>query len=193
MGGGLGHLTRVQTFIKNKGISGPLKVITANRSAFNFFDEEEVAFMDVDESTNAEELRKLIKRIAADLTFEALYIDTFPYGILGELTSDTLPAKTRHLLARRIIWKNYLPLMAGSRTFNTTFRFEPLESGHQQFIADNSKMIIDINLEYRGHRDLIFQKPFNKPLWLIVHSSHREELLLRSEERRERKEIRKRW
>ncbi|MEM7109860.1 MAG: hypothetical protein AAF519_16665 [Bacteroidota bacterium] len=180
MGGGLGHLTRVRAFIHTYNIEEPFKVITANHAAFRFFANEQVLFIESDKETTGAELARKIHDATHDLAFIDLYIDAFPCGILGELSEKVIPAEHLHYLARRLVWKNYQPLLSNEMTFNDIYRFEPLESDHQMFIQNHGKQIIDCSLDFsflRSNKTPSIKKPL-QPLWLIVHSTHPEELEL---------------
>ncbi|MEM9857911.1 MAG: hypothetical protein AAF843_11160 [Bacteroidota bacterium] len=179
MGGGLGHLTRVQTFIRNKKFKGPIRVLTANKSAFHFFSAEEVLMIHANDSTTPSELAQRISDLISKITFEHWYIDTFPCGILGELGNVPIQSTSKHLLARRMLWRNYYPLITHIETFTSTYTFEPLESDHQHFIKRNSKTLIKTSLDYTSDRKIIIpKKKSSASIWLIVHSTHQQELLL---------------
>ncbi|MEM1406836.1 MAG: hypothetical protein AAGG59_08690 [Bacteroidota bacterium] len=180
MGGGLGHLTRVRAFIHTYDVKDPFKIITANRAAFRFFTNEQLVFIESDKETTRDELARKIQETTRDLVFNHLYVDAFPCGILGELSERLILAEHRHYLARRLIWKNYQPVLSSEMTFNSIYRFEPLETDHQVFIQKHGKQIIDVSLDFSFLRS---NKPpptkkLSQPLWLIVHSTHQEELKL---------------
>ncbi|MEM9859689.1 MAG: hypothetical protein AAF843_20215 [Bacteroidota bacterium] len=180
MGGGLGHLTRVRAFIHTYGIKDSFRVITANRAAFRFFTSEKVLFIESDKETTRDELAQKIHDATRDLKFKDLYVDAFPNGILGELSEKLILVEHRHYLARRLIWKNYQPMLDGEITFNTIYRFEPLETDHQLFIQSHGKQIIKVSLDFSflQSNKLPTTKKLSQPLWLIVHSTHPEELKL---------------
>lgn len=180
MGGGLGHLTRVRAFIHTYAIKGPFRIITANPAVFRFFTNEQVVFIESDKKTTRAELAQKIHSTTHNLVFKDLYVDAFPCGILGELSGELIPSERRHYLARRLIWKSYQPLISSETTFNNIYRFESLEFDHQLFIQKYGESIIDASLDFDF---LSSKKPpsdekFSQPLWLIVHSTHPEELKL---------------
>ncbi len=180
MGGGLGHLTRVRAFIYTYAIKGPFRIITANPAVFRFFTNEQVVFIESDKKTTRAELALKIQSATHDLVFKDLYVDAFPCGILGELSGELIPSERQHYLARRLIWKNYEPLLISETCFNKIYRFEPLESDHQVFIENQGELIIDGFLDFDF---LISKKPPStkkllQPLRLIVHSTHPEEMKL---------------
>ncbi|MEO1096524.1 MAG: hypothetical protein AAFX57_02060 [Bacteroidota bacterium] len=180
MGGGLGHLTRVRAFIHTYAIKGPFKVITANPAVFRFFTNEQVVFIESDKKTTRAELAQKIQSATHDLVFKDLYVDAFPCGILGELSGELIPSERQHYLARRLIWKNYEPLLNSDATFNSIYRFEPLDIDHQAFIQNHGNQIIKspLNFDFLISKKPPSTKKLLQPLWLIVHSTHLEELKL---------------
>ncbi|MEM8568159.1 MAG: hypothetical protein AAGF85_16980 [Bacteroidota bacterium] len=187
MGGGLGHLTRVRAFIHTYAVKGPFKVITANPAVFRFFTNEQVLFIESDKETTRDELAQKIHDATCDLTFKDLYIDAFPYGILGELSEELIQSERRHYLARRLIWKNYQHLLRNDAAFNNIYRFESLESDHQVFIQNHGKQIIDSSLDFSflSSKTQPSLQKLLQPLWLIVHSTHSEELKLLADHARD--------
>lgn len=180
MGGGFGHLTRIQTFIHTFQISDPFKIVTANHSAYDFFGEEQLLFIEASPQTTKYELADKIEIVTAPFNFNRLYIDTFPCGILGELTPETIKADKTYYLARRMIWDNYNSQIDKNPSFDHVYKFEPLENSHQDFITAHSKEIIDASLIYPSQNisfsHPIFKSP--KPIWIIVHTTHAEELAI---------------
>lgn len=180
MGGGLGHLTRVRAFIHTYQIPKPVKVITANRSVFKFFTKEEVIFIKAEAATTRDKLSEKIHTAVVDFTFDHLFIDTFPCGILGELDNGLIQYHQKHYLARRLIWKNYEYNGSKVEDFNHVYRFEPLEAEHQEFINSRSKMIIDARLDFFTARSKkkssVDMDSLTQPIWLIVHTTHQAEL-----------------
>ncbi len=178
MGGGFGHLTRIKTFIRTLGITEPCKVITANNSVFRLFKSEEVLFIEADNTTTKEELAEKIRFRTDHFHFDQLFIDTFPCGILGELGPQLIHCKQRNYLARRLIWKKYKNQITQTPEFDQAYRFEPLETEHQQFIDFHCKRVVDVSLDYLSGQS---QKPpplmdSKEPVWLIIHTSHEDEL-----------------
>lgn len=177
MGGGFGHLTRIQTFIDNQSIIGPYKIITANPKARNFFPKDQTIMISADKSTTKTQLGELIQKACSNYGFEELYIDVFPCGIMGELTADTISHQKAHCLARHMDWETYDEVIDNVPSFETTFCFESLSSDHLQFINTHSKQIRNAELKYSlpsqvDHKILKAEKP----IWLIVHTTNREEL-----------------
>ncbi|MEM6526572.1 MAG: hypothetical protein AAF693_22460 [Bacteroidota bacterium] len=180
MGGGLGHLSRIRAFIHTYIVKGSYKVITANPAVFRFFTNEQVLFIESDKETTRAELAQKIHSATRDLKFKNLYVDAFPGGILGELSDALIPSERKHYLARRLIWKNYQPMLDGEITLDTIYHFEPLETDHQVFIQNRSQRIIEasLNFSFLNSEKPPSPKKLSQPLWLIVHSTHPEELKL---------------
>ena len=179
LGGGLGHLTRVKTFIQNKGITSPFKIITSNPKWRLFFSEKELIYIPAYKNISPQALRDMIYDACASYSFESLYIDTFPCGILGELDITTIKHKKCFYLARRMQWQKYEALTTKVLPFEISYCFEPLSKDHQSFILSNSKGHQAFQLSYpkpQPQRAKAFALPLHHPLWLIVHSTHQEEL-----------------
>ncbi|MEL7006412.1 MAG: hypothetical protein AAFN93_27340, partial [Bacteroidota bacterium] len=148
MGGGFGHLTRIQAFIKTYKIKKPYLILTANPSANSFFRADQLLWMDTNKDTTKEELAEKIRQTTSTLHFDHLYIDTFPQGILGELTRGLIKTDQTHYLVRRLIWTNYKGQVNEEVQFDKVYRFETLEFDHQEFLNTCSKEIIDASLAY---------------------------------------------
>lgn len=179
MGGGMGHLTRIKTFIQNQRFSDPIKVITAHPRANSFFPQEQLVYVQADASTTRQQLFNTLHQSCKHFHFDHLYIDTFPCGILGELDTNTILHEKAYYLARRLQWEIYQKQISTPLHFETTYQLEQLCPPHQQFINSHSRQIEMLPLKYPQpqpvRHPLLLQR---KPIWLIVHTSHEEELQL---------------
>jgi hypothetical protein len=175
MGGGMGHVYRTWIFIQHFKIT-EYKVISANPLVRKLFTEDHIIFLDADryeESWNA-----FVNNNLPSLHTSALYIDTFPAGITGELSTLVVDFPV-YYIARRMRWKNYVELTSSlTLSFSKVFQLEPLESDHEGFIRNRSSEIASLRLEYpvgsvaNIPKELI---PTHRPVWLIVHAFHKEE------------------
>ena len=166
MGGGLGHLYRVRTFINQFHISA-FRILTNNLLAQKLFSPDEIEF--IQDETSHELIHK-IQCVINSTRYNELYVDAFPAGLFGELNDVNIQKKI--YLARRLNWNNYKSLITSSLRFDETLCFEELEDEHGMFIKEISENISSVDLLYPNPditkiaKELIQQKP----IWLIVHS-----------------------
>lgn len=176
-GGGFGHLSRIKTFIDNFGIEGRHKVLTNNRSAFQLFEEDQIAFLPADYDFEAKSLRKWIADMIREHSPEAFYIDTFPCGLLGELSDDLFTGITVNYLCRRLRWQKYRPLLNPRPPhIDCVFVFEPLEPEHDNYVK-NAALVKRVEMSFpapKGKPEALRQ--FSKPIWLVVHTTHEDEI-----------------
>lgn len=174
MGGGLGHLYRVRTFIDQRNFTS-FQVLTNNPLAEKLFSPAELALV---EHETPHGLVEQIQSALNTIPFTELYVDAFPAGLFGEIPA--LNHRTVYL-ARRLNWSAYKSLVKpGQLRFNETLLFEELEAEHWQVVKEVSETISSIDLHY-PHADssrIISREniPHAKPVWLIVHSFIREEV-----------------
>lgn len=176
MGGGMGHVYRTSIFIQHVKIT-EYKVISANPLVRKLFTEDHIIFLDADryeESWNA-----FVHTTLPTLPASALYVDTFPAGITGELSTLVVNFPV-YYIARRMRWKNYADLTSGlTLSFSKVFQLEPLESDHEVFIQDRSSEIVSLRLRYPAGSVANIPKeliPTHRPVWLIVHAFDRAEI-----------------
>jgi hypothetical protein len=174
MGGGWGHLTRVNTFIHQFGISD-YSILTNNPLAGKIFSSNQIVSVFGHDQT---EITQTVLQNLQALQFEKLFVDAFPVGLFGELN-----IVSRHkivYLARRLRWHEYSKLLnQPTLHFEQTFCFEELEENHQNFIEQCSQSITPITLRYEQSdpsKIPAAKIPANKPIWLVVHAFNREEL-----------------
>ncbi|HAP61056.1 MAG TPA: hypothetical protein DCR93_16670, partial [Cytophagales bacterium] len=169
----------LRTYIQSLGHI-PYRVLTANPVARELFAPEQLLWLEVDARIQAPELASAIQQVLEGLEITHWYVDTFPNGILGELSLVEIEATQRIYLARRLKWEAYLPLLGDSSpTFDEAIAFEPLHPTQQTWLAEHSVK----------HRDYPYPKPqpdlfrilpflsiFEGPHWLVMHTSNLEEV-----------------
>jgi len=178
MGGGFGHLTRVKTFIKNTGIASHYKVICSHPKRNLFFTDDELIYIPTHAGISSQELRVLIQDACAGYDIDKLFIDTFPCGILGELTPNTIKHSKSYYLARRMNWSAYQPLASTAMRFEVSYCFEELSADHLSYIYTYSRRHEPFKLNYPKPTASLLQPSLksSQPIWLIIHTTHKEEL-----------------
>ena len=176
-GGGRGHLTRVRRFIDQLPLSNVL-VYTGNKDVQLFFKPSEIVLFDGHQRSTAEELRHFLIQDWQTRHFDDFYVDCFPLGILREIPFESLSAQRIHYLARRLKVASY-PLDNLPVRFDTTYVFEPLEAGHHVFVERHSLKIHHFSFEFSVKSGLPTPpKAIPTPYWLVLHSSHENEVAL---------------
>lgn len=172
MGGGLGHLYRVRTFINQEHLS-PFKIVTNNSLAIRLFHEKEILYVKGDTP------EMLSSQIQGMFKYtDSLFVDTFPVGLFGELQG--LQVKQMHYLARRLKWNTYRSLLGTNVPhFARTYLLEDLEPEHEAFVNQHSASVSTLKLVYPSPApdciplELI---PAGQPIWLLVHAFIQEEV-----------------
>jgi hypothetical protein len=177
MGGGLGHLTRIQAVITQFKISDYI-LVSANPLAHHLFTADHLAYVP-SENKSVEDYVSALQAIIQNINISEIYIDTFPLGILGELSWLSATNIKLHYIARRLIWKNYAPLISTFLFYEKVHQIEPLESPHLSYVREHSKEVVLTDIQYSPpvpSRVTHIAQQFPAPLWVIVHSFHQEEL-----------------
>lgn len=178
MGGGLGHITRFAAFCNTTGLQ-PLLVTNceAVRSGRIKVSSEQTFFPDQQEQHDQGLLRIWIEKILKETRCERFIIDSFPAGILGELSNlKALNSLHCEYLARILKLPAYLKRVSGNLpAFAKTYLLETLLPQQYQMLEKSDVINIDLN-----DPDLTEETPFHEPLpesfWLIIHSGNHEEL-----------------
>ena len=194
LGGGWGHLRRVQRFIEQERLA-PIRVLTANLAARRLFPPDTIAWLAADRHTQAPELALMILQKVEEWAPTHWYVDTFPSGILGELPQVTLPQGCKtHWLARRMIWEAYAPHLSPNTQFDHGYAFEPLHPAQLTWLSHHCEihqgyLLSPPKANPERVAPLIADLP--RPHWLIVHSQPASEVqalfdFAQSQARRER-------
>ncbi|HEY8481091.1 MAG TPA: hypothetical protein VIL71_14795 [Spirillospora sp.] len=166
-GDGLGHLTRVRSFLHTLGLDGPVTVVTGS------------PFADDPRITGGWRIARdtfPMPPMPDDLpggTPDEVIVDAFPAGLRGRLTRDALAtgATVTHL-ARLLRWDAYTPrLPADPPRFHRTYVLEPLAPEHEAYLRGVSDEILPLTLTDPP------SEPVDVDGWMIVHSGPEAETL----------------
>ncbi|MFB4296385.1 hypothetical protein [Actinomadura sp. NTSP31] len=150
-GGGLGHLTRLRSFLHTMAVDD--EVVVLSDSPFAADPRVSSGWTVLDASTGL-----------AALAPDELVVDAFPAGLKGELTRIPSGIRVTHL-ARLLRWDAYRPLLPEHPPhFDRTFVLEPLEPAHEAHLRAVSDEVAPLALA----------DPPSEPLdvhgWAVVHS-----------------------
>ncbi len=186
-GGGLGHLTRARAVLNALAAGEETAIMTASsfgrdRRVTGGTGVIAVPF----EMASAPPLyRAWLTEVFSRTRPSAVFIDTFPAGIIGEFCDFSFPDNTGiYHIARLLRWPEYAKLLAGKPpTFRHTWMLEPLAASHAEFLHTHSNKISPLTL---GEPDRSVSRKAGKiieelrsegrPVWLVVHSGPEEEI-----------------
>jgi hypothetical protein len=185
MGGGLGHLCRINALIHTLGIINK-RIITNSAFAPLVFESDEIINVSADYYHKPRELAAFIETVIYRFNVADFYIDTFPAGMIGELNYMRLKTCRLMYIARLLNPESGKSLMKDTGlNYHHTFQVEEIHSQHKEFINKHSVSISEISLIYPA----IKEKPvlqqvlanINCKPWIIVHSgpTHELEILYR--------------
>jgi uncharacterized protein YcfL len=187
MGGGLGHITRSIALIQQLSLPTD-KIILLTASPYTSFPfvphQIKVCQIPSRLEDDLTLYQHWLQRVLAEHPIQAIYLDCFPCGILGEWTFfEHLQCPFYHI-ARLFKWEDYQKNHIQSNpTFEKTYLLEDIESPHLAFLKKHSKTIEKIAIQYPKVELLAPQRAFWEKLksqyaqiWLIVHSEPLEEV-----------------
>lgn len=189
LGAGLGHLTRARAVLHTLGLDHDAAILTNSR----FADNQAVspnfpALITVATSSNSSESIDVdvILQTIHELRPTELFIDAFPCGLYGELTTENLGALGQlpvTYIGRLIRWQRY----AGRITlqpvrFQRSIILEELSPEHEKFVNDFSlrierlKELTDPPPESDPGCNDVFDELASRHFWLIFHSGPEHEI-----------------
>jgi len=183
-GGGLGHISRANAIINTLGLElDDFIFISNSKHASLVFEKNKIIHIPQEFYQKPIELQKTIQSIISDNNITELYIDSFPYGIIGELDCLKSGSICLFYIARILNWEKYSPLVGQQKLyFEKTFIVEDLPDEQAEFVNQNSKAVLDLKLIYPGklitENAIGIINSFKKPPWLIVHSEPFDELII---------------
>jgi hypothetical protein len=169
IGGGLGHLSRCQAFLHTMGWEHrDCRIITASPRAAEVFDRSRI--IAPPETADPKVLRRFVDDLLHLESFDEIYLDAFPAGILGELVDWQGPEL--NLIARHIKWEAYQKRIRGSLPqLGQVFACEDIS--REQIAAMKFREITNLNLKWP---DLPGGIKLGLNCWLIVHAGPEEEV-----------------
>jgi hypothetical protein len=201
IGGGLGHLTRARAVMHTLGLGDDVAIMTASRFARDrrvlgpATPVEVRPELATDRPAYLRWLRATIDRVEP----EAIYIDAFPAGIVGELCGFALPSGVPVVhIARLLRWDRYgAALTSALPRFDRVHRVEPLTDEHALALSGCAADIAPLALDDppRAMEPAIESRvraiaAAGSPLWIVLHSGPEAEVeeLLRFADRMARDE-----
>ncbi len=183
-GGGLGHLTRASAVMYTLGYqSNDFFILTSSEYASLVFKEENIVKFPKDLYAFPGELKVRIESIIIHYKIDVFFIDSFPFGINGELNNLQIGNCRINYIARLLNWTNYCELVSNFKLrIDTSFIVEKLPDNQLSFILNYSNRNQYLDLKYPTPNN--FEKTdkilaqIETPFWLIVHSGDFNELNL---------------
>lgn len=179
LGGGLGHISRALKLVQQWRMED-YKIITSSNTARQFVDNKHLVVIAKEEINKA----VLLNNLLADKNISALYIDTFPCGIRGELNKVFIPPHIEvNYIGRRLKWREYKQYLLADCHFKTSYLLEDLEPAHLAFIQKSSENTKQQSISCTSkiertdkNNGAEIKLPHDKQIWLIVHSDNTSEL-----------------
>lgn len=172
MGGGLGHLARARRVLQLFG-HAPSDAAIFSASRYAAHTDGSVVRVPRRLARSPGAFAAWLKAELRALAPQAVVVDAFPLGILGELADPSvLPQVPLYHVARLLKWNAYRAAFGGTpRTYEASFSVETLAPAHREFLASHSRMLRSMDLPFDLHA--VQENPFTqmpKPVWLVVHS-----------------------
>lgn len=180
-GGGLGHLTRVQSLRHTLGLDGPVTVVTSSVHA----DDDRVVggLRTVALTIRRDDLaarRSWLQRTLAELEPTLIVVDAFPAGLGGEIDATTVPISVPLVhVARLLRWSAYRRVLPRDPVrYERSYVLEPLHAEHQRHLVERSGDVLALDLvdpPPEGSMSALSAWPAaapagDRPRWLIAHA-----------------------
>lgn len=187
LGGGLGHISRAYKVLSALALKDEYKILTSSTQSHQLISEQQSLSVPEDWLDTPHKIMELLRSEidAAKIKNESVqvFVDSFPFGIIGELD---LPALSRlvevNYVARFVQWSNYSKYISSSGDFSHTYVVDVLHPEQQAFIDTRSKTISSLalfsNLSAGAQTTQIEKdkQSIPKNAWLVMHSGPDEEV-----------------
>ena len=196
MGGGLGHLVRARAVLHALGIEARAALLTASPHARDRRVVGDLpvhiapALRDPAGSADREAHREWLAGVLRRLEPEEIFVDTFPVGLLGELSDRSCVTGARLVYVGRLLrWPAYTRAFpdAGRAHFARGYFVEPLHADHDAAMRARCEQVVALQPrdppadgEARGDGTGAALATIARDLparyWLVVHSGPPEEI-----------------
>jgi len=176
-GGGLGHLTRTDKFIKTQGIPEDKVLIITPSTFTDYFKTYQyikIAWSDSPSQWSAQIIATLNEQ-----PVYTCYIDAFPFGLKGELLPvyEKRPDINYVYVSRILKWETYLKSLNIKHlpiVFSKTLILEKLYATHSDWVSHYSKKVLNLSLKSENMPSVPFT---NTPYVMVVHSGGQQDVL----------------
>jgi hypothetical protein len=180
-GGGLGHLTRVQSLRRTLDLREPVCVLTSSDHRDDRRIVADLEIIPVPFRRNDREARRSwLQRTVADLRPSSIIVDAFPAGLAGEIDEATVGSVPCDHVARLLRWPAYRPLVpTRPASFRTTYLLEAIsDPEHRAHLDRWSARVVDLDLidpppdpgTDRCWPAAVSRPPDGRPRWLVAHT-----------------------
>src|SRR5438445_2286534 len=187
MGSGLGHLTRARAVLHTLALHAPVTLVTASPWGHDARVTGTTHVMQVPAALLGDlpAYRHWLRRAVEQMCPDAIYLDAFPAGLLGEWCDVPLPEHIPvHHVARLLRWPVYRERLCGVPPLLTsTYVLEPLTAAHEAFLRQQSRCLLPLVLQDPAvvpgpilTRLLSWLSHHTRPLWLIIHAGNTAEI-----------------
>jgi hypothetical protein len=188
MGSGLGHLTRARAVLHTLAIRAPVTLVTASPWRHDTRITGLARVMPVPAALLGDlpAYRHWLREAVEQVRPEAVYLDAFPAGLLGEWCDMPLLAHIPvYHVARLLRWPVYHERLRGvPPCLTATYVLEPLAAAHEAFLRQQSRRLLPLEL----HDPPVALSPTlspvlsclsrsTRPIWLIIHAGSATEIL----------------
>jgi len=180
LGGGLGHLTRARRVLEALGLDGEAALLTASRYARDPRVTGGVPVIEVPPRLGRDRtaFRRWLSATLREVAPDELIVDTFPAGILGELSGLELPPS--RLVARHLRWPAYRRRLAGPLPrYETAYLIESLATPHCDALSAIAQRLEPLPLPLAlpaARADTPGEPLHDGPHAVVVHSGPADEL-----------------
>jgi hypothetical protein len=176
VGGGLGHLVRARAVLHTLHLESVATILASSPQAGDRRVTGDVPVVTPPDGllSDGPAYRGWIAEQVKSIRPDALFVDAFPAGLVGELV-DLAAWKTleKFYIARLLRWSEYERLVPTSRPrFSRTYVLESLHPDHERFVSEASIAVTPLSLVDPPRPDPVLPESIAtmSDYWLLVHS-----------------------
>ncbi|UZR95415.1 hypothetical protein [Chondrinema litorale] len=182
VGGGLGHITRTQSFISHFRLENVI-VVTSCMFAKSILGNIPFHVLPSGLAGSKESLSNWIKTFITENNISEIYLDAFPAGIIGEWNNTFYSNITFYYVARILNLYAYKKHIGEKLpVFKTVFICEWLPEHQVDFISKLTDELVTVDFNYPEVESVklpdFLRNKQNEKVWLIIHSGNKEECMV---------------
>ncbi len=188
LGGGLGHAVRACKLAQHFNCLDNIKVLSACPWVTKLFTKNQLIQIPESLSRQPFEIHQTILGLLRSGKFDEFWVDTFPFGLLGELEIQQYEQYAELCyVARYVNWPKYGDKLKSVGAYKRVFIIDHLHEQQKSFIAERSQQQSTIELasstfipegaqQGANNDDAQKEKHRFPGAWLLIHSGGVEEL-----------------